>query len=121
MYRRAPGIYPQSTRQSWSAATTRWPSSNRSWRHPTDEDKAYLGYSDAIALTGMVAEHLASLPPPPPLMPHAPLLAAYKGQEVPRSPGVSRRRRDQLHGVVINPPPKHQPEVIVDLVSDNNE
>jgi hypothetical protein len=27
-----------------------------------DEDKIFPGYSDAIALTGMVAEHLASLP-----------------------------------------------------------
>jgi hypothetical protein len=32
-----------------------------------DEDKAFPGYADVIALTDMVAEHLASLPPPPPL------------------------------------------------------
>jgi hypothetical protein len=44
-----------------------------------DEDKAYAGYSDAIGLTGMVAEHLASLPPPPPLPLHALLLEAYEG------------------------------------------
>jgi hypothetical protein len=90
-----------------------------------DEDNAFLGYADAIALTGMVAEHLASLPPPPPLPPHAPPLAAYEGQEVPPPPGVPRRQRrhDYPHGVVINPPPQPQPqpEVIVDLVSDYDE
>jgi hypothetical protein len=48
-----------------------------------DEDKIFLGYSDTIALTSMVTEHLALLPPPPPLLPHAPLLATYEGREVP--------------------------------------
>jgi hypothetical protein len=74
-----------------------------------DEDAAFPGYDEAIALTGMVAEHIASLPPPPPLPPHASLLAAYKGQEVPHPPGVPRHRRrhDHPHRVVINPP--HQP------------
>jgi hypothetical protein len=85
-----------------------------------DEDKVYLVYSDAIALPGMVAEHLASLPPPPPLPRHAPLLEAYEGQKV-LPPGIPRRRRDHPHGVVINPPPQLQPEVIVDLVSDDDE
>jgi hypothetical protein len=71
----------------------------------------------------MVAEHLASLPPPPSLPPHATLLAAYHGQEVPPPPGVPRRRcrPDHPHGVVINPPPQPQSEVIVDLVSDDEE
>jgi hypothetical protein len=47
-----------------------------------DEDKAFSDYDDAIALTGMVVEHMASLPPPPPpsLPPHVPLLATYEGQ-----------------------------------------
>jgi hypothetical protein len=36
-----------------------------------NEDKIFSGYNDGIALTGMVAEHLALLPPPPPLPPHA--------------------------------------------------
>jgi hypothetical protein len=50
---------------------------------------AFPGYVDVIALTGIVAEHLASLPPPPPLPPHAPLLATYQGQEVPPPPARS--------------------------------
>jgi hypothetical protein len=41
------------------------------------EDARFEGYNDAIALTGMVAWHMASMPPPPPLPTHAPLLAAY--------------------------------------------
>jgi hypothetical protein len=84
-----------------------------------DEDER----QEALTLTGMVAWHLASLPPPPPLPPHAPLLAAYEGQEVPPPPGVPRRQRrhDHPHGVVINPPPQPQPEVIVDLVSNDEE
>jgi hypothetical protein len=36
-----------------------------------DKDRIFPSYSDAITLTGMVAEHLASMPPPPPLQPHA--------------------------------------------------
>jgi hypothetical protein len=35
-------------------------------------------------------------------------------------PGVSRRRRDHPHGVVINPP-QPQPEVFVDLVSNDDK
>jgi hypothetical protein len=87
-----------------------------------DEDVAFPGYDEAIALTGMVAEHIASLPPPPLLLPHAPL-AAYEGQEVPPPPGVPRRQRrhDHPHGVFIDPPLQPQPEVIVELVSDNKE
>jgi hypothetical protein len=50
-----------------------------------DEDKAYPDYSDAIALMGMVAEHLASLPPPL-LPPHVRLVADYEGKEVPPLP-----------------------------------
>jgi hypothetical protein len=45
----------------------------------------------------------------------------YEGQEVPPPPGVPRRRRDHPHGVVINPALQPQPEVFVDLVSDDNE
>jgi hypothetical protein len=47
--------------------------------------------------------------------------SAYEGQEEPPPPGVLRRRcrHDHPHGVVINPPP--QPEVIVDLVSNDEE
>jgi hypothetical protein len=44
-----------------------------------DEDKIFPSYNDAIALTGMVAEHLASLPPPPPLPPYTRLVAHYEG------------------------------------------
>jgi hypothetical protein len=55
----------------------------------TDNDVHFEGYSDAIALTGMVAQHMASLPPPPTLPLHARPVADYEGQEVP--PGVSRR------------------------------
>jgi hypothetical protein len=89
-----------------------------------NEDKVCPGYSEAIALTGMVANLLASLPPPPPpLPPHAPLMAAYEGQEVPPPPGVSHRRRDHPHGVVINPPPPFEPEPkpFIDLVPDEDE
>jgi hypothetical protein len=88
-----------------------------------NEDVRYEGYSDAIALTGMVARHMASLPPPPPLPMHARPMADYVGQEVPPPPGVSRRQccHDHPQGVVINPPPQPQQEVIVDLVSDDDE
>jgi hypothetical protein len=64
---------------------------------------------------------MALLPPPPPLPLYVPLLAAYEGQEVPPPPGVSRRRCDHPHGVGINPPPQTKLEVIIDLVSDNDE
>jgi hypothetical protein len=49
-------------------------------------------------------------------------VADYEGQEVP-PPGVSRRQRrhDHPQGVVINPPPQPQQEVILDLISDNDE
>jgi hypothetical protein len=88
-----------------------------------DEDKIFPGYNDAIPLMGMVAEHLASLPPPPPLHSHVRPVADYEGQEVPHPPGVRCRQRhhDHPHGVVINPPPQPQPEVIIDLVSDDEE
>jgi hypothetical protein len=88
-----------------------------------DEDEVCPGYSEAIKLTGLVATHLASLPPPPPLPPHARPFADYEGQEVPQPPGVSRRqhRHDHPQGVVINPPPQPQQEVFVDLVSDDDE
>jgi hypothetical protein len=49
-----------------------------------DEDTIFPGYSDAIALMGMVA----SLPPPPPLLPQVRPVADYDGQEVPPPPGV---------------------------------
>jgi hypothetical protein len=55
------------------------------------EDEAYPGYNDAVALTGMVTEYLASLPPLPLLPPHVQLAADYEGQEVPPPPGVPRR------------------------------
>jgi hypothetical protein len=47
----------------------------------------------------------------------------YLGQEVLPPLGVPRRRRcqDHPHGVVINPPLQPQPEVVVDLVSVDNE
>jgi hypothetical protein len=44
-------------------------------------------------------------------------VADYEGQEVlPLPPGVSRRRRDHPHG-----PLQPQPEVFVDIVSDDDE
>jgi hypothetical protein len=89
-----------------------------------DEDEVYHGYIEAIKLTGLMANHLASLPPPPPpLLPHARPFADYEGQEVPPPPGVSRRQRrhDHPQGVVINPPPQPQQEVLVDLISDDDE
>jgi hypothetical protein len=62
-----------------------------------DEYTRFEGYNDVIALTGMVAEHMASLPPPPPLPPHVRPVADYEGQDVP-PPGVSCRqcRHDHL-------------------------
>jgi hypothetical protein len=88
-----------------------------------DEDEVCPGYSEAIKLTGLVATHLASLPQPPPLPPHARPFADYEGQEVPPPPRVScrQRRHDHPHGVVINPPPQPQKEVYVNLVSDDDE
>jgi hypothetical protein len=85
-----------------------------------DKDKVYPGYNEAIKLTGMVANHLASLPPLPP---HTPPMAAYEGQEVPLPLSVLRRRHDHPHGVVINPPPPAEPEPdhFIDLVSDEDE
>jgi hypothetical protein len=73
-----------------------------------DENTICPGYSEAIKLTGLVANHLASLPPPPPLPQHARPFADYEGQEVPPPPGVSRRQRryDHPQGVVINLPPQ---------------
>jgi hypothetical protein len=35
--------------------------------------------------------------------------------------GVPRRRRDHMHGVVINPPMQPQPKVFVDFVSGDDE
>jgi hypothetical protein len=88
----------------------------------TDEDRAFPDLQEAIALTGMVVEHLASLPPPPPLSPHARPVADCEVQEVPPPSGVPRcrHRHEHPHGVVINPP-QPQPEVVVDLVSDDEE
>jgi hypothetical protein len=57
-----------------------------------NEDQAYLGYSDAIDLTGMVEEHLASLPPHQSLPPHA------------RWCRITRRRRCRRRPA-FNPPP----------------
>jgi hypothetical protein len=86
-----------------------------------DEDEVCPGFSEAIKLMSLVANYLASLPPPPPpLPPHARPFADYEGQEVPPSPGVSCRH-DHPQGVVINPPPQPQQDVLVDLVSDDNE
>jgi hypothetical protein len=88
-----------------------------------DKDKVFPGYSEAIKLTGLVANHLASLPPPAPLLPHARPFADYEGQKVPTPSGVSRRQRHHDHpqGVVINRPPQPQQEVFVDLVFDDDE
>jgi hypothetical protein len=88
-----------------------------------DEDAAFPDYEETIALTGMVAEHIAFLPPPPPMPAHAPPLTDYEGQEGPPPPDVPRRRQrhDHPHGVVINPPQQPQPEVVVNLVSDDKE
>jgi hypothetical protein len=88
-----------------------------------DKDSASPDFHYAMELTGMVEEHMASLPPPPPLPTHAPPQLAYNGQEVPPQlayngqevsppPSVLRRRRhDHPHGVVIDPPAAQ--EVIV--------
>jgi hypothetical protein len=85
-----------------------------------DENKFFPSYIDAIALTSMVAEHLTSLPPPPPLPSHAWPVADYKGQEVPPSPGVPRRH-GHPYRVFINPQPQPQSEVIVDLVYNDEQ
>jgi hypothetical protein len=49
-----------------------------------DKDEVCPRYSEAIKLIGLVANHLASLPPP--LPPHARPFADYEGQEVPPPP-----------------------------------
>jgi hypothetical protein len=41
-----------------------------------DEDEHFPDLQGSHTLTGMVAQHLASLSSAPPLLPHAPLLAA---------------------------------------------
>jgi hypothetical protein len=76
-----------------------------------NEYRTFPDLQEALALAGMVAKHLASLPPPPPLPRHARQVADYEGKEVPPPPGVPRRW--------INSQP--QPEVIVDLVSDDEK
>jgi hypothetical protein len=45
-----------------------------------DEDERFPDLQQALTLTGMMAQHLASLPPPPPLPLHALLLVAYWGR-----------------------------------------
>jgi hypothetical protein len=59
----------------------------------------------------------------PPLPSHASLLATYDPQEAPPPPGVPRRkcRHDHPHEVVTNSLLHPQSEVIIDLVSDNEE
>jgi hypothetical protein len=73
-----------------------------------DEDTPFSDLQEVLSLTGMVAQHMALLPPPSPLSPHAPLLVAYEGQEMPPPLGVSCRehRHDHPQGIVINPPPQ---------------
>jgi hypothetical protein len=82
-----------------------------------DEDEVCPGYSEAIKLKGLVANHLALVPPPPsPLPPHARPFVDYEGQVVSLPLRVLRRERrhDHPQGVVINPPPQPQQEVLVD-------
>jgi hypothetical protein len=69
------------------------------------EDAAFPDLQEAIALTKMVAEHMASLPTPPLLPAHAPPQAAYQGQEVlsPSGAPPRQRRQDHPHVVGINP------------------
>jgi hypothetical protein len=45
----------------------------------TDEDEVCPSYSEAIKLTGLVANYMASVPPPPQLPPHARPFADYEG------------------------------------------
>jgi hypothetical protein len=88
-----------------------------------DKDVRFPDLQEALTLTGMVVQHMALLPPPPPLPPHAPLLAAYEGQEVPPPPGVSRCQHhlDHPQGVVMNLPPQPQQEDVDDLISNDGE
>jgi hypothetical protein len=58
-----------------------------------DEDERFPDLQEALTLTEMVAQHLSSLPPPPPLPPRAPLLAAY---EVGAGSGFSAQRSAPL-------------------------
>jgi hypothetical protein len=50
-----------------------------------DEDTKWPGYEDVVQLSIMVTTHVASLPPPRPLLPHAPPHKVWDGQEVPPS------------------------------------
>jgi hypothetical protein len=68
----------------------------------------------------MVAEHLASLPPPPPLVPHVSILAAYEGREVPPPPDIVMTTHTKW-SQNLPPQPQPQPEVVVDLVFDHEE
>jgi hypothetical protein len=47
---------------------------------------SWPGLEDIVQLSAMVAEHVASLPPTPPLSPHAPPQVEWDGQEVPPPP-----------------------------------
>jgi hypothetical protein len=90
--------------------------------YKANEDARFPNLQEALTLTGMVAEHLASMPPPHPLSAHTSPQAAYLRQEVPPPSGVPprRHRQDHPHGLFINPP-QPQPEVVVNLVSDDEE
>jgi hypothetical protein len=70
-----------------------------------EEEAKWQALDYAKELTGMVANHLVALPPPPSLPAYAPPLAMYEGREVTPPPGVARRHRhDHPHEEVIGPP-----------------
>jgi hypothetical protein len=116
MYHRAPEICPQRTRQVFGGYLKEALLQQVLEASKADENARFPDLQEALTLTGMVPQHLVSLP-----LPHAPLLAAYEGQDVPSPPSVPRRRHDHPHRVVINPPPQPQPEVFIDLISDDDE
>jgi hypothetical protein len=84
-----------------------------------DEDARFPGIQEALTPTGMVAQHMASLPPPLPLPPYAPLLAVYEGQKVPPLFSVSRRQRRRDHPQGWSSTRRHSPNRRSSLTSSS--
>jgi hypothetical protein len=76
--------------------------------YKANEDARFPNLQEALTLTGMVAEHLASMPPPHPLSAHTSPQTAYLRQEVPPPPvlhpsGIVRTTRTDCSSTLHSP------------------